>query len=195
MDFGLDYSCLAADPQFAALAQALSAQTRIDSRAAFNRFCRRACRVWQEQFGPEENAPHAQFDALLSRVMLGGDGVIRAAWGGVVVTLHAPPRVEKYLVVRRGAFLALEKHAEKDEHLEVREGRGLLLFRRAAPPILTVQALAPGDRFHFAPGVEHCVIGTDDLLVFEHGVDPKGMDQDLLFLYEPELPFGDTSPL
>jgi hypothetical protein len=33
--------------------------------------------------------------------------------------------------------------------------------------------------------MEHCLIGTEDLLVFERSVDPKGMDKDLVFIYEP----------
>jgi hypothetical protein len=32
--------------------------------------------------------------------------------------------------------------------------------------------------------MEHCIIGAEDLLVFERSVDPKGMDQDLIFIYE-----------
>jgi hypothetical protein len=51
---------------------------------------------------------------------------------------------------------------------------------------LTVEAPAPGDKFHFQPGMEHCVIGTEDLLIFEHSLDPKGMDLDLIFIYEPD---------
>jgi hypothetical protein len=34
--------------------------------------------------------------------------------------------------------------------------------------------------------MEHCIIGAEDLLVFERSVDPKGMDQDLIFIYEPD---------
>jgi hypothetical protein len=49
-----------------------------------------------------------------------------------------------------------------------------------------MEAPAPGDKFHFEPGMEHCVIGTEDLLIFEHSLDPKGMDQDLIFIYEPD---------
>jgi hypothetical protein len=49
-----------------------------------------------------------------------------------------------------------------------------------------VETLGPGAEFHFEPGTEHCLIGTENLLVFERSVDPKGMDQDLVFIYEPE---------
>ena len=41
-------------------------------------------------------------------------------------------------------------------------------------------------KYHLAPGQEHCLIGTEDLLVFERSIDPKGMDQDLIFIYEPD---------
>ena len=81
-------------------------------------------------------------------------------------------------------------HEQKDEHLEVQEGAGLILCRSAADQPLTVQAIGPGNRFHFEPGMEHCLIGTENLLVFERSVDPKGMDQDLVFIYEPD---GGTS--
>jgi mannose-6-phosphate isomerase-like protein (cupin superfamily) len=104
----------------------------------------------------------------------------------VIIVLHEHPRVEKYLVIRQGGYLALEMHEQKDEHLVVQEGAGLILSRSAAGQPLTVEALAPGNRFHFEPGMEHCMIGTENLLVFERSVDPKGMDQDLVFIYEPD---------
>ncbi len=47
-------------------------------------------------------------------------------------------------------------------------------------------------QFHLAPGQEHCLIGTEDLLVFERSTDPKGMDQDLIFIYEPDGPLTST---
>jgi mannose-6-phosphate isomerase-like protein (cupin superfamily) len=185
--FDLNHEKLAGDPRLAAIAGELSKQPQIDSRAAFNHYCRQACRLWSEQF---DDAPvgktSAQFSELLDRVNRGGDGVIRMPWGGVVVTLHEHPRVEKHLVIRKGGYLALETHKEKDENLEVKEGAGLILWRRVADQPLVVQALAPGDKFHFEPGMEHCLIGTEDLLIFERSVDPKGMDQDLIFIYEPD---------
>jgi hypothetical protein len=70
--------------------------------------------------------------------------------------------------------------------LEVREGAGLVLWRASAGSQLEVEALAPDSLFHFKPGVEHCLIGTQDLLVFEKSTDPKGMDKDLIFIYEPD---------
>ncbi|MEA3213482.1 MAG: rRNA synthase [Chthoniobacter sp.] len=184
--FKLDHARLAADPRFVTLARGLSAPARIDSRASFNRYCREACRLWSEHFGDGIGKTSAKFAELLERVDRGGEGVIQTPWGGVVITTHDHPRVEKYLVIRQGGYLALETHEQKDERLEVKEGAGLMLSRRAADQPLTVEALEPGGQFHFEPGMEHCIIGTENLLVFERSIDPKGMDQDLVFIYEPD---------
>jgi mannose-6-phosphate isomerase-like protein (cupin superfamily) len=183
--FDLNHEKLAADRRFAAIAGELGAQSQIESRATFNRYCREACRLWSEHFAEGVGKTSAHFTALLDKVDEGGGGAIKTPWGGVVIKLHEHPRVEKYLVIRKGGYLALETHKQKDERLEVKEGAGLILFRRAADQPLRVEALAPGDQFHFEPGMEHCIIGTENLLVFERSVDPKGMDQDLVFIYEP----------
>jgi hypothetical protein len=185
--FNLDHEKLTRDPRFAAIAHALSAQLRIDSRDAFNHYAREALRVWNQLFGQKpigEMSP--LFNELLEKVIRGGEGVIQTPWGGVVITVHEHPRVEKYLVIRKGGYLALETHEQKDERLEVKEGAGIILSRRANDQPLKVQAIAPGDQFHFEPGMEHCIIGTENLLVFERSTDPKGMDQDLVFIYEPD---------
>jgi hypothetical protein len=184
--FDLDHSRLASDPKFAAIADSLSAQSRIDSQDSFNRYCREACRLWSAHFSHAPSATSGFFGELLDRIEQRGKGTIRTPWGGVVIVLHEHPRVEKYLVIRQGGYLALETHEQKDEHLEVKEGAGLILSRRAGDQPLWVEALAPGNRFHFEPGMEHCMIGTENVLVFERSTDPKGMDQDLVFIYEPE---------
>jgi hypothetical protein len=184
--FDLNHDRLAADSKFAAIASSLRAQSRIDSRDAFNRYCRKACLLWSQHFSNKPVGTTTLFPELLDRINRRAEGTIQTPWGGVVIVLHEHPRVEKYLVVRQGGYLALETHELKDEHLEVREGAGLILSRNAPGQPLTVEALAPGDRFHFEPGMEHCVIGTENLLVFERSVDPKGMDQDLVFIYEPD---------
>ena len=123
---------------------------------------------------------------LLDKIERRGEKVIKTGWGGVVVTRHEHPQVEKWLVIREGGYLALEKHEQKDEHLEVKEGAGTDFV--AAPQRRASRSSAAQTRrqFHFEPGKEHCLVGTEDLLVFERGVDPKGMDQDLIFIYEPE---------
>ena len=182
--FELNHAKLAANPRFAAIARELSALSPINSRESFNRYCREACRLWNETF-PSGIGNTEQFAKLLHRIEHAHDGVIRTGWGGVVITLHEHPRVEKYLVVRKGGYLALEMHEQKDERLEIREGAGLILWCPPHDRSLTVEAVKPGSEFHFEPGMEHCIIGAQDLLVFERSVDPKGMDQDLIFIYEP----------
>jgi hypothetical protein len=186
--FELSHEKLANNPDFASFANSLNSQSQIDSRKSFNHYCRRACQIWHEHFGGAPAGTSALFSELLHRIDRREERTIQTPWGGVVIVLHEHPRVEKYLVVRQNGYLALEKHEEKDEHLEVKEGAGLILWRGAANQPLTVEALASGDRFHFEPGMEHCLIGTEDLLVFERGVDPKGMDQDLIFIFEPDAP-------
>lgn len=176
--FDLDHTKLAADPRFAGIAEQLNALSPINSRESFNRYCREACRLWDVQV-PDGIGETHQFESLLDQL------TIPTSWGGVVVTLHEHPRVEKYLVVRKGGYLALELHEQKDERLQVREGTGLVLFRPRDDEGLTVWVLQPDETFHFEPGIEHCIIGTEDLLVFERSTDPKGMDQDLIFIYEP----------
>jgi mannose-6-phosphate isomerase-like protein (cupin superfamily) len=184
--FDLNHDRLAGDSRFAAIASSLSTQSRIDSQESFNRYCREACRLWSEHFSHAPSGTSALFAELLDRVNRRDEGTIQTPWGGVVIVLHEHPRVEKYLVVRKGGYLALEMHEKKDERLEVKEGTGLILSRHVADQPLAVEALAPGDQFHFEPGMEHCLIGTENLLVFERSVDPKGMDQDLVFIYVPD---------
>ncbi len=144
--FDLNHDRLAGDSKFATIASSLSTQSRIDSREAFNRYCRKACLLWSEHFSHSSVGTSAFFTELLDRIDRRGEGTIKTPWGGVVIVLHEHPRVEKYLV----------------------------------------EAVAPGDRFYFEPGMEHCLIGTENLLVFERSTDPKGMDQDLVFIYEPD---------
>jgi hypothetical protein len=184
--FDVDQERLRADPRLHPIADELSKLLPIDSRDAFNRYCRVACRSWSEELRDGIGRPSKQFDELLGRVERGGEGVIKTSWGGVVVTLHEHPRVEKFLVVRHSKYLALEKHDQKDERLEVKEGAGLILSRRAVNEPLKIDIFSPGDQFHFGPGMEHCLIGTENLLVFERSIDPKGLDKDLIFIYEPD---------
>jgi hypothetical protein len=184
--FELNHETLARDPRFAGLARELTALSPIDSPEKFNQYGREACRLWDEEFGDSARDVSANFGGLLGRIDGGGEEIIRTGWGGVVIVVHEHPRVEKYLVIRKGGYLALEMHEEKDERLEMKEGAGLILWRHAADRALTVEALRPGAEFHFEPGIEHCLIGTENLLVFERSIDPKGMDQDLIFIYEPD---------
>jgi hypothetical protein len=184
--FALNHEKLANDSRFAEIGAALAALSPIDSEETFNNYCRAACRLWASHFRNRVGETSARFAELLEKIECRGEGVIKTDWGGVVVTLHEPPRVEKFLVIREGGYLALEMHEQKDERLEVKEGAGLILWRRPNEKTLTAAALAPGDKFHLKPHQEHCLIGTESLLVFEESLDPKGMDQDLIFIYEPD---------
>ena len=183
--FELNHEKLAGNPRLAEIGTALEAFSPIDSEEAFNRYCREAGRAWEDQFRKPFGETSHRFSELLERIERRSNDVIKTGWGGVVITMHEPPRVEKFLVIRKGRYLALEMHEEKDEHLEVIEGAGLILWRRPDERSLTVQALSRGAQFHLKPGLEHCLIGTENLLVFERSLDPKGMDQDLIFIYEP----------
>lgn len=183
--FELDHSGLAVDSGFAQMARALSALSPIDSEEKFNRYCQEACRVWAECFPEGLGHTSEGFPRLRDRVTKGDGPVIQTGWGGVVITMHDHPRVEKYLVIRRGGYLALEMHEKKDERLQVKEGAGLILWRKVTGSPLLVEALRPSCDFHLKPGMEHCLIGTENLLVFERSIDPKGMDQDLIFIFEP----------
>jgi hypothetical protein len=183
--FEVNHANLASDPRLAEIGAALDDFSPIDSDKTFNDYCREACRIWAGQFRKPVGQISHRFTDLLERVERRSQSVIKTEWGGVVITLHEQPRVEKFLVIRKGRYLALEMHEEKDERVEVTEGAGLVLWRPPDEQSLAAELLKPGCEFHFAPGVEHCLIGTEDLLVFERSVDPKGMDQDLIFIYEP----------
>jgi mannose-6-phosphate isomerase-like protein (cupin superfamily) len=183
--FELNHEKLAADPRFAEIGAALDLFSPIDSDETFNEYCREACRVWTAHFRNPVGETSHRFTDLLERIERRSQSVIKTEWGGVVITLHEHPRVEKFLVIRQGRYLALEMHEKKDERLEVTEGAGLVLSRRPNERFLTVEILRAGAQFHLKPGVEHCLIGTENLLVFERSTDPKGMDQDLIFIYEP----------
>ena len=159
---------------------------QIESTESFNKYCRGMCRLWQKNFPEGKGGTSSKFIDLQKRIADGGENIIQTSWGGVVVTRHEPPEVEKYLVVRKNGYLALEKHEEKNEFLEVMEGAGCILLRKEPGETLAAEQLLPGKHFHLSPGQEHCVIGTENLLILERSIDPKGMDQDLIFIFTPD---------
>jgi len=183
----LNHEKLTADPRFAMFATELTAFSSIDSTETFNRYCREACRLWRNYFNVPVGETTSRFTELMAQIERCNQDVMKTGWGGVVITRHEHPNVEKYLVIREGGYLALEMHEKKNESLEVLEGAGLIIWRRAMEQAMTVEILRPGAEFHFEPGMEHCLIGTENLLVFERSIDPKGMDQDLIFIYEPDV--------
>src|SRR3981081_3092817 len=138
--FELNHDKLSADPQFEKVAQELSKLSPIDSQSSFNHYCREAIRSWRERFGDGIGKTSSKFTELCERAERCGEDVIQPGWGGVLVTLYEHPRVEKYLVIRKGGFLALEMHEQKEERLEVKEGAGLVLWRRDAGAQLPVEA-------------------------------------------------------
>jgi hypothetical protein len=186
--FNLNLDPLRGDPRLLGLGDDLAALPPIVSQASFNEVCRKMRSIWARRFPDGIGSTSPKFNKLNMQITAGAvdDQIIPTSWGGVVVTRKEHPHVEKYLVIRQGGYLALEKHAEKDERIAVKEGAGILLRRDRPAGSLTVHVLEPGAGFHFKPGIEHCIIGTEDLLVFESSTDPLGMDQDLIFLYTPD---------
>lgn len=184
VSFDLNHDAILHVPALSGMVTKLLALSPIHSQEAFNRYCQVACELWPESMkGDTDCLLHQQ---LLQKIHHQEANTISTGWGGVVVTSHQHPQVEKYLVVIKGGYLALETHAEKQEQLEVKEGAGLLLWRKTAGQALRVDLLKPGALFQFNPGMEHCIIATENLLILENSTDPKGMDQDLIFIYTPE---------
>lgn len=185
IQFALDHSPLHNAPAYSVLAQQLDVLGPIDSQSSFNCYCKAACKLW-DQLVISSEQKYPRYSALLNKIHKREANTIATTWGGVVITAHQHPQVEKYLVINKGGYLALETHAEKQEQLQVEEGAGLLLWREQEARPLQVDILLPGARFSFSPGMEHCIIGTEDLLILEHSLDYKGMDQDLIFIFTPE---------
>ena len=184
--FELDLDSLLSDSELAGVTGKTTEPHCIESQTTFDLFCQNACSFWAHCFSEPRSPTGRKYKELTARIALGAieDNIIPTPWGGVVVTQYEHPRVEKYLVIRKGGYLALEKHLEKEEETEVKEGGGLLLFRKGPNTPLRVVELKPGAKYHFLPGMEHCIIGTEDLLMFERSTDPKGMDKDLIFIYD-----------
>lgn len=116
----------------------------------------------------------------------GGAKVISTPWGGVDILTYNHPHVEKFLVVRAGKFLAFERHEEKIETLIVEEGIGVLVYRPFKGTGLKAEVITPGWAITLQPGQEHTIVALSNLLVRERSIDPKGMDNDLIFIFTPE---------
>lgn len=151
----------------------------ISSEKEFRDFCGEVLDSWPKG----DFYPVQQFYDYRKGIEKHDENTIVTPWGGVVIIKHEHPLVEKYLVVKGGHYLSFEKHEEKEEHLKVAEGEGVLLQRDGDD--ITVRRLYPGVEADFAPGEEHCIIAPKDLLIFENSLDHKGMDQDLIFIFNP----------
>ncbi len=186
--FHLDHSPLQQNAELSQLTDALMRLSQIDSQATFNAYCKTVCHLWQKHFPQHRGETSQQFAELRQRIAAGPveNEVIPTTWGGVVISHYQPTQIEKWLLINAGGYLALETHSMKKESLEVKEGAGILLSRDHPSKPLSVSELVPGTTMSFEPGMEHCIIGTEDLLVFERSTEPKGMDQDLIFIYTPD---------
>lgn len=154
------------------------------SESAYRAYCQGAC----EDFGKLSQASPKTptFPHHREAITAGGPSVIQTGWGGVHITKHEHPSVEKFLVVDGGKFLAFEKHEQKVETLHGKEGYGILVYRPEGATALVAEMIQPGWSRTLQPGQEHTIIALTNLLVFETSKDPKGMDQDLIFIYMPE---------
>jgi hypothetical protein len=179
------------NPAAANFLAGLFSLSRLTDQVSFNAFCKAACRGWKETFpsGLPGAAPTGErFNRLLQRISPSDPMTIPTPWGGVVVEKYEPPNPEvaKWLVVKEGDYLALEWHKEKRERMEVKEGVGMLLSGQSlSSPVLSIQVLKPTSVVEFMPGEVHCLIGCQNLLVWETSTDPKGMDKDLEFIFTP----------
>jgi hypothetical protein len=130
--------------------------------------------------------PTPLFDLHRKAITAGGTMVIPTSWGGVHILSYEHPEVEKFLVIDKGRFLAFEKHAEKVETLLGEEGLGVLVYRCEESGQLKAEAINPGWTRTLQPGQEHTIIALSNLLVRERSTDPRGMDNDLIFIFLPD---------
>jgi hypothetical protein len=99
--FVLNYDKLS-DPMFGAFVEGLRGEPCIDSSETFNRFCRQACLLWNQQFGAAPASTSVRFSELLERIDRRSEGAIPTTWGGVVVVRYEHPQVEKDDGIGRG---------------------------------------------------------------------------------------------
>lgn len=128
------------------------------------------------------------FDQLMSKIESDSQSdVISTSWGGVVIESlsNNDTEVTKNLVVKQGKYLAFEKHSQKVETLSWKEGLGVLVYRPREGGALRTAEIKEGFSITLAPGQEHTIIARSNLVVWEESTDPLGMDNDLIFIYEP----------
>lgn len=157
----------------------------LTSTAHFNDFCRMV--VAEASASSDGRSPtSSHVSETLARIAAGGPGIIKTSWGGVDVLRYSAPLVEKYLAIKGGRYLAYEYHDEKSEELFVLDGLVVLLTadRDSGEPRL--RPMSRGAYASFQPGERHCLIAIQDALVFERSLDPRGMDQDLQFVFLPD---------
>jgi hypothetical protein len=155
----------------------------------FNTFCKAAIAAWKETH-PTSLTTTQNFSSVLADLRSESPSgiAIKCPWGGVLVKEidETQTKIGKYLAVEGGKYLAFEWHYEKDETLSVREGVGLLIYRKAGEATLQLAVMTAGQSISLAPKEEHCLIALEDLLVYETSVDRRGMDKDLQFVFMPD---------
>jgi len=142
------------------------------------------CRFLTQTFRRDTQTP--AFDLHRTTIAAGGAAVIPTSWGGVHVLSYEHPQVEKFLAIDKERFLAFEMHAEKIETLVGEEGYGVLVYRCESSGQLKAETIEPGWTRTLQPGQEHTIIALSNLLVRERSTDPRGMDQDLIFIFTPD---------
>lgn len=162
-----------------------------DSNETFNSFCQNIIYQWQKtkvECSIQYNDFQHIRDEINNQVQINNlPRPIKTNWGGVAIRVHDHPKIEKYLAIDASKFLAFEKHSLKEEELEVKEGFGLLLHCQDTEGQIQILPLIPGAKISIPPPSEHCIISLENLLVYERSKDFKGMDQDLIFLFEPSF--------
>ena len=190
MVYVLSYALMiAAGAKWAALAALLSSQhPQLANSGEFNALCQQVIREGRPLLETGASTPTARFSDLLAKTAPPEPNKrIPTRWGGVVVTDYntSSKAYKKYLIVRSGEYLSFEKHNKKTETLLVEEGIGVLLFRDKASGKIAVRGFEKGNSITLRPGDEHCLIALSNLIVHEQGVEPLGMDQDLVFIFKP----------
>jgi len=185
MNYQIDYQNLQNQTGFENFSQEITKLSSFNSETTYNEYCRAVLALWKKHF-PQGKEQTNTFQEFLAKIDQEPQLSIKTPWGGVYIIKHEHPHVEKYLVVKQDGYLALEKHAEKMEKLIVKEGAGFLLYGTSVEGQLSAKILTPGVEASFIPGQLHCIIGTEDLLIYEISEDYKGMDQDLIFIFTPQ---------
>ena len=188
MVYPIDYALmLAAGGPWATLANQLNVQ-QLASENEFNALCKNIAVMGAELF-PSATTSKRFLELLKETQPAEKNKRIPTPWGGVYVISYdeTTKDYDKYLIVKGGNWLAFEKHSQKLEKLVVELGIGILLFRDKTDGKISMRDFQEGATVTFQPGEEHCLIAINDLVVRECGVDHKGMDQDLIFIYMPPL--------
>jgi hypothetical protein len=166
------------------------------SEQEFNRFCQSLVDTGKSAARKVSILPAQEFQVRLKGLVCVPLGekqgqYIRTDWGGVDISCYdeQTKEYEKYLLVEAGTWLALESHAAKLESLQVKEGHGYLIYQAKPGANFELLELQPGVERMLHPGQKHCIVADANLLVFESGVDPKGMDQDLIFDFMPDISY------